>query len=700
MHSRTTARPAWPGTAVATGLLVLVAGALAVEPRLRELGVTGFVERFDAFRAVGALAFGLPGALVVTHRPGSLIGRLMLGVGAVQAVSLAMGAYGLLGINDPGLGLPLADPLMWLSNWLWAPAYLTVPTLFLLLFPDGALPSRRWRPAAALAAAAVASATLGWALLPVAEVDVAGMFPPGHTGVVPVLPWLAPPLQAAGLVLGGCATAAAVASLVHRHRTASGAVRRQVQWVLAAGIVTVALLGTALTSPPGGPLLLTLAPVPLPAAIAVAVARHRLWDVDLLLARTLTLSALTATLLAAYAGCVLALGRYLDAGDGLSPAGVAVAAALVQPAYTRIHARANQLVFGDRDDPVAALRRLGARLSGTGDPGELLGQVAESVGRTLRVRHVAVEEDGAVVAEWGGPGGPAERVPLRHRGREIGALVVGEPLRSRDRAVLAELAPHVAVTVRAHRLGADLARSHQRLLAAREEERSRLLRELHDGVGPTLAALAFQADRGRRLVAGRSPEAERLLDDLAARIRSTVADVRAIVDDLRPPPLDGLGLAGALAELGRGFAGSLAVEVDAGGGLPPIPAAVELAAYRIAAEALSNAARHAGASRCAIRLRAGRELEIRVDDDGAGVPERPRAGVGLGSMRRRAAELGGSFEIRPAPGGGTGVLVRLPLQEAAPGRAVRTPGLPVPSSPGDTARPPAAHGARPPLEEA
>ncbi|GIH29404.1 hypothetical protein Aph01nite_77140 [Acrocarpospora phusangensis] len=651
--------PVWAGAAFAGLLLLLVAGSLAVEPRLRELGVTGFVARFDAFRASGALAFGIPGVIVVVRRPEVRVGWIMLAVGAVQGVSLALGSYGLLGINGVDGGLPLDDQLMWISNWGWTPAYLAVPTLFLLLFPDGRLPSRRWRPAAVLTWAAIVLATLGWALLPMADVDVAGLYPPGYQGLVP--PWngLAMPAQTAGLVCGALAAAAALASLVYRYRRSSGEVRRQVQWVLAAGLVTLVLLIVAQVGNSGLPLL--LAPLPLPVAVTVAVVFHRLWDIDLLLVRTLTLGALSLTLLAAYAGSVLLLGRLFPE---MPLVAVAVVAALAQPAYGRIRARANRLVFGERDDPVAALRRLGDRLSGGGLPGELLGQVAESLGRTLRVRRVAVEEDGVVVAEWStGPEGPVERFPLLHRGEQVGTLVVGEPLRVRDREVLAELAPHIAVAVRAHRLGADLERSHQRLLAAREEERNRLLHELHDGVGPTLAALAFQADRGRRLVDGQ-PEAERLLEALAARIRSTVVDVRAIVNDLRPPPLEDLGLAGALAELGRGFAGSLVVEVDAAADLPPMPATVELAAYRIAAEALTNAARHAAASHCQIRLRAARDLELRVDDDGIGIPDQVRRGVGLGSMRRRAVELGGSFDLATPGTGGTRVLVTLPLREA------------------------------------
>ncbi len=639
------------GFAVAGVILLFVAGALAVEPRLRELGVAGFVERFDAFRAVAAVAFGVPGAFVVTRRPELRVGWLLLAVGFAQGFSLAAGAYGLVGINDRPL--PFDDELMWVSDWLWVPPYLAVPTLFPLFLPDGRLPSRRWWPVAALAVAAMVTGSAGWALTPAEDVDVPHLFPPGYTGVVPPFQQLAPPLQAAGQILGLAAAVAAIGSLAWRYRRASGEVRRQVQWVLAGGLLTLAVVAAAAPPVLDSPALIVLAPVPLPVALAVAVLRHRLWDIDLLLARTLTVAALVVTLVVVYAAGALLLGN-------LSPLALAAAAVLAHPAYTRIHRRANQVVFGERDDPVAALRRLGDRLAGAGHPSELLEQVTESLGRALRVRYVAVEEAGEVVAAWGEPGGPLERVPLRHRGAETGTLVVGEPLRRRDRTVLTELAPHIAVTVRAHRLAADLERSHRRLLAAREEERARLMHELHDGVGPTLAALAFQADRARR----QAPEAAELLAGLATQIRATVVNVRAIVNDLRPPPLDDLGLTGALEELAGNFAGGLAVVVRAGSTPPVLPAPVELAVYRIAAEALNNAARHSGASCCAIDLDVCEGgLRLRVDDDGSGLPEPLRPGVGLSSMRRRATDLGGTFDLVTEPGGGTSVRVVLPLEE-------------------------------------
>ncbi|MGP3920076.1 sensor histidine kinase [Nonomuraea sp. 10N515B] len=661
-------RSSWRAAVAGGALLLLVVAAVVVEPRLRALGVTGIVERFDAFRAVAALSFGVPGLFVVSQRPGSRVGWSMVFVGAAQALGVALGAYGLLGINHGVQGgrLPGDDWAMWVSNWLWVPAYLVVPTVFLLIFPDGRLPSRRWRPALAAAVAGIVVNTLDWALRPVTHVDVAGLYPAGYTGVLAGLHGLPGALSAIGVALTIGAVAAAVVSLAVRYRTSDAEARRRFQWVLAAALLTVGLAGVALAVP-WGPVIIASAAVPLPVAVSVAIVAHRLWDLDLLLSRALAFGAVSVVLLAAYALVAFTLGGVVGAG-----ASAVIVALVVHPLYRRVLAAANRLVYGDREDPARALRRLGARLSDAGAPGDLLDRMAAEVGRVLRVHYVAVKESGTVVASWGRPGPAgetagetvAESVPLLHRGEPVGALLLGEWLRPKDRPLVAELAPHVAVAVHAHRLGADLERSHGRMLAARQEERDRLLYELHDGLGPTLAALALQLDRGRRLVDGDPEEAKQVMEELSRRIRGTVEDVRSIVNDLRPPPLDDLGLAGALAELGRGFAGDLTVEVRIPPDLPALPPPVELAAYRIAAEALTNAVRHAMASRCTVTLRAADALELRVEDDGVGVGAPARHGFGLASMRRRSEELNGTFELLTGAGPGTHLVVRLPLAAA------------------------------------
>ena len=402
-----------------------------------------------------------------------------------------------------------------------------------------------------------------------------------------------------------------------------------------------------------------------PLAITVAVVHHRLWDIDIVLSRSLVFGALTVGVVAIYGITVALFGELLGNRTGAPLVATALVAVGIQPAHQRVRRVVNRFVYGDRDNPASALRHLGARIGAPSDPHDVLADVAQAIGQRLRVPYVAIEELDAPVAVWGQPVPAVERVPLSHRGSDVGTLVVGtaadDRLRPADLRALTELAPHVAVVAHARRLARDLERSHQRLVATRDEERLRLRRELHDGLGPNLAALALEVDRGRRLV-GRAPEsAKQLLDDLSSRIRHTVGGVRAIVDDLHPPPLDGFGLVRAVEELAGRFAGELRVMIEAAPGLPPMPAAVELAAYRIAAEAITNAARHAAGSTCHVAFAAGDDLELRVIDDGCGLASDAAEGVGLPSMRHRATELGGSCSVTSSPNGGTEVLVRLPL---------------------------------------
>jgi two-component system, NarL family, sensor kinase len=200
----------------------------------------------------------------------------------------------------------------------------------------------------------------------------------------------------------------------------------------------------------------------------------------------------------------------------------------------------------------------------------------------------------------------------------------------------------------------------------REQERWRLCRELHDGLGPTLAGLTLGLDTAWTLSAGQ-PELQQLLERLKAETQRAVGDMRRIVYGLRPPSLDELGLAGSLrAEVGRlqGQAPELAVSLDVpGGGSGSLPASVEVACYRIVAEALANVARHARATRCSVRIQLDRDMSVDVRDDGVGLPEAWRAGVGIVSMRERVTELGGELLIEPVLPHGTRVAARLPVRE-------------------------------------
>lgn len=678
----TSPRPGWTpppggvrvGVAAAIGILAAVASALALEPRLADLGVPSFVDRFNPFRMLGALGFGISGAFVVAMRPRHRVGWLLLGVGSVQAISLLLANYGLAGIYDAHRHLPGEAWAMWTSEWLWPPAYWLVPTLLLAVFPTGRLLSSRWRPVAVAAVAASVLSMAGWALLPPAENDVAGLFPSDYSGPVPASLHASDVLMTIGLLLGMATIAASLAALVQRYRRARGAERQQIEWVLVAAIAMAALLGAAGASPdPVGPLLLGTAVVPLPVAVAVAIVRHGLWDIDVVFSRSLVLMLLTASVLAVYGASVLVLGRVFGARTGAPLVATALVAVGIHPLHERARRAVNRLVYGERDDPAAALRHLGTQLRGAGTTGDVLHDVVEAVGRALRVSHVAVVQNGDTVATWGQPTMTAEPVALAHRGEEVGELVVGlgpgDELRPTDRRTLAALTPHLAVAVHAHGLRMALVRAHQHLLAARTDERQRLRRELHDGLGPTLAALALEVDRGRLLADADAAAANRLLEVLSGRIRETVGLVRTIVDGLRPTLLDERGLAGALRDTSDRFGHELTVTVDAPVDSSCIPPDIELAAYRIAAEAITNAARHAHASRCDVKVAIGDCVEVRVVDDGIGLAPDRREGIGLASMRQRAAELGGEFAITASPGGGTRVEARLPLRPDAGTRA-------------------------------
>jgi signal transduction histidine kinase len=245
---------------------------------------------------------------------------------------------------------------------------------------------------------------------------------------------------------------------------------------------------------------------------------------------------------------------------------------------------------------------------------------------------------------------------------ELGLRGPGEAFTESERRLLAELGRQVAVAAHAAQLTQEVRASRERLVLSREEERRRLRRDLHDGTGPRLAALVLRLETAQARFAGQ-PDVVAALTDLAGLARDAVADVRRVVRGLRPPSLDELGLVGALRELAaRHSHDGLRVQLV---GEPPVgrlPAAVEAAAYRITDEAVTNAARHAAARTCAIRLTvdpAG--LLVQVDDDGTGLAEDRPTGVGLTSMRERAEELGGTLAVTAGAEGGTSVRACLPV---------------------------------------
>jgi signal transduction histidine kinase len=372
-------------------------------------------------------------------------------------------------------------------------------------------------------------------------------------------------------------------------------------------------------------------------------------------------------------------------------------AVLFQPLRQRLQQAVNRLMFGERDDPYRLLSRLGSRLEATISADSVLPTIVETVAQALKLPYAAITwEQGAasrapVVAASYGKATASQalvRVPLVYRQERVAELWLAprsatEDLTPADQRLLHALARQVGVAVHAVRLTADLQglthdlqRSRERLVLAREEERRRLRRDLHDGLGPRLASLTLKLETARNRLA-HDPLAETLLSDLIVQTQEAVADIRHLVYALRPPALDELGLIPALQEQVLLYSdqgpNAIHISLEAPESLPSLPAAVEVAVFRIVQEALTNVVRHSHASRCTVRMTLHeheRLLELEIEDNGRGLAPGQSAGVGLASMRERAEELGGTCEVKQAPTGGTCVCVRLPFLLPQPSETV------------------------------
>jgi signal transduction histidine kinase len=500
---------------------------------------------------------------------------------------------------------------------------------------------------------------------------------------------------------------------MYRYRyVSSPAERQQTKWVVF-GLVSAGLGAIAFElSIPGSPLgqfgpLLALALeaglfgslLLIPLSIGVAILRFRLWDIDIVINRTLVYGALSAIVVALYTLIVVALGVLFQTRADLAVSLVAtgVVAVLFAPLRERLQRGANRLMYGEREDPYAVLSRLGRRLEATIAPKAALETIVETVAQALKVPYAAINlrQDGgqfATAAEHGTPRGEPLVLPLVYRRETVGHLIVsprapGEIFSPEDVRLLEDLARQVGVVVHAFRLTADLQHSRERLVTTREEERRRLRRDLHDGLGPTLGYLTLGLDTACRLFTQDPKGAEALLQELKTQTQEAISEVRRLVYDLRPPALDDLGLIPAIRQQAanhgllvedllsskgsrwaNGNNNGLVFLVEASEDLPLLPAAVEVACYRIAREAIANATRHSGASSCHVSLsldEANGSLELEVADDGVGVAEDRNAGVGMISMRERAEELGGTLTIESFPEGGTRVVSCLPLSQRA-----------------------------------
>ncbi len=677
-----------------------------------------------------SLVYPTIGALIISRLPRNPIGWIFCGVGLLYQLHHFALSYSNYAVAED-FALRWGEYAAWFSVWVGFAGLILAFVFLMLLFPDGRLPSSRWW----IVALAV---VLGTALTALAD----GFYP----GLMLTHGYVENPLGAMGMIgqelttYGSLAaskllasalllvsTLVALFSPVGRLRRASGDARQQLKWFLYAAVPAVAGLSaflievmisnytmnsmfgmmmsfsmfewfdvfggfdvsatsifTATFYVPAFALLL------LAVFACIAILRYKLYDIDLLINRTLVYGSLSACVIGTYVFAVVALGAIFHARGNLVVSLVAtgVVAVLFQPLRSRFQRAVNRLMYGDRDDPSTVTSRLGQRIEATLAPEAVLPTVVETIAQALKLPYVAIllkEGEGfRSAAAYGSPQAEPESLPLVYQREEIGRLVIaprapGEQFSAADRTLLEDLARQAEVAVHAVRLTADLQNSRERLVSTREEERRRLRRDLHDGIGPTLTGLALQLNAARKLVGSKPEDAEESLARIEQRTEETIAEMRRLIYGLRPPALDDLGLIPSIyqqaqnqgmVELSTGTETDERLEhrtvfsMNAPEKLPPLPAAVEVACYRIVQEALTNVARHAHARTCHVRLLVdwgSGVLEVEITDDGVGISGGRVAGVGLSSMRERAEELGGTLTVERRPEGGTRVLARLPL---------------------------------------
>jgi signal transduction histidine kinase len=616
------------------------------------------------------LAFATVGALIAVRVPANPIGWIFL----AGCLLWALGALSLeYALNFLVIRMPTSPAAAWLAvsgAWARAVGWLLIVTFLLLLFPDGRLPSPHWR----VAAWAAVGLLVLWTLVAlVAPRQLDDRFSFVRTGIGDET---APGLADATMLLSLVVMAVCASALIWRYRQATGDQRQQMKWLAYGVAIPILAVGFALaTNNPNLPWEQSIGVLPI--CVGVAVLRYRLYDIDIIISRTLVYGALSSTVVFLYVAITSALSVILEARGGVLQAVVATGtiAILFQPLRQLLQRFVNQTVYGRRDEPYVIISQLGKHLEGTLTPEALLRTIVVTIQDTLKLPYAAIiveQSEGSVsLAASGSPTGRAVSLPMVYQQETVGTLAVapraGEAtLTPADRSLLIELARHAGAAVYAARLTTDLQRARERLVTAREEERRRLRRDLHDGLGPQLGSQTLTLTAVRKLLRRDPDAAEALLDSAMQHSEDAIRDIRRLIYDLRPPALDDLGLVGSLQHVaGHNSQHGLLVSVDAAPIACPLPAAVEVACYRIVQEALTNVIRHARANRCRVSLQIDEGLDLEVRDDGVGLPADVHAGVGIVSMRERAAELGGWCTIELAPAGGTILRAHLPLFEDA-----------------------------------
>lgn len=680
--------------------LVFVVGSvvldLATKPRPGYRGTSDFL-----FLAITA-AFPIAGMLILARQPRNPIGWILMVIGL--AFALPFGSYGTFAY---GRGLPGAEVALALNEPTWAPPIVLMGTTLLLRFPNGRLPSPRWKVVEWVAGVAVlatmvailfGSGKLAESAYPHLE------NPLGVEALEPVLNLLLPSL----LLIPGSVVVSTF-SLIRRFRRSQGVERLQLKWFTSAAAIVavlylIAILASINYSWEGSNTptwvaffqrTAVLSFVLIPISIAFAVLRYRLYDIDIVINKTVVYGALAMFITAVYVGIVVGIGTLVGQGDrpnlGLSILATAVVAVAFQPVRERVQRFANRLVYGKRATPYEVLSHFASRMAGTYATDDLMPQMARvlaeatgaatakvwlRVGRELRVTSVWPQADGAGFERMELEGDELPPVPdadlaipVRDRGELLGALSItkgrGEPVTPTEQKLLADLASQAGLVLRNVRLIEELRASRQRIVSAQDEERRRIERNIHDGAQQQLVALNVKLGLAKTLAARDAEKTDDMLQQLQTETQEALENLRDLARGIYPPLLRDKGLVAAVDAQTRKVPVPVEIQAEEVGRFPQ---EIEAGVYFCVLEALQNVTKYARASRVVVRLSArDGKLRFEVEDDGSGFdPTVTPRGSGLTNMADRLEALGGAVDIDSAPGTGTRITGNVPVPVLEP----------------------------------
>src|SRR5215471_2021412 len=705
----------WVAGGIAAATIALTAGGMAlayVDRHALPADITNWT--FPAvFQDVVTMGVPVLGFVLASRRPANRMGWLFLAAGLALALATFTGPYSLHALRVAPGSLPAGRAAAWLANWVFV-IQAAMLAFLLMVFPNGRLRSRRWLPAAWFVAAVYTS--LGLALIVRATRFWAHPFQPFPRGLYP---WALTEVS----ILLPTTFVISIVAVGWRFARSSGEERLQLKWFAAAALLVVAAtIPTVVSNSSAATVLQNLAFLCLYAAIGIAVLKYRLYEIDIVISKAVLYGSLAVFITAVYAGLVAGVGTLV--GNRRSPLLAALAAAVVALAFQPVRQwagrLANRVVYGRRATPYQVLSDFARRIGGAYADEDVLPQMAQIVAAGTGAERVIVwlrvdDELRPVASSDGSPQAaslqvealpaealPAEAlpagalpvealpvdgqamppvpgsdmsVPVVHQGELLGAISIrmarGEPLRPAGEQLVTDVASQAGLVLSNVGLIEDLRASRQRLVAAQDETRRRLERNIHDGAQQDLVALAIKLKLAGITVDEDPAEAKQMIGQLQADATGALENLRDLARGIYPPLLADLGLAPALNAQAAKSAVPVAVEAD---GIGRYPQDIEAAVYFCCLEALQNIAKYARATQARICLRAQNgTLRFIVSDDGAGYDARHTPlGSGQRNMADRLAALGGHLEVWSAPSQGTTITAQLPsapggLQGAAQG---------------------------------